>query len=59
MTLWRWDQDPTPNFPPPVRIRQRKFRHRSELEAWKRRLLADAIEQRTPARKTHCEVETA
>ena len=47
MTLWRWDMDPQLGFPPPVRIRQRKFRSRSALEAFKRRLLANAIKKRS------------
>jgi hypothetical protein len=46
MTLWRWDQDPELDFPPPIVIRRRKFRPRSLLEKFKARLLRAAIEQR-------------
>jgi hypothetical protein len=42
MTLWRWDHDPELKFPPPVRIRKRKFRHRGALEDFKRQLLRNA-----------------
>lgn len=31
MTLWRWDHDPDLNFPKPVYIRKRKYRHAEEL----------------------------
>jgi predicted DNA-binding transcriptional regulator AlpA len=34
MTLWRWDRDPTLNFPKPVRIRGRKYRDEGELDAF-------------------------
>jgi hypothetical protein len=47
MTLWRWDHDPELKFPPPIRIRGRKFRHRSALEAFKRQLIRNAIARRT------------
>lgn len=46
MTLHRWDADPALNFPPPIRIRNRKFRSRKALEQFKARLLADAIANR-------------
>jgi hypothetical protein len=35
MTLWRWDRDPQMaelGWPPPVKIRKRKFRPRKQLE---------------------------
>jgi hypothetical protein len=38
MTLWRWDHDPSLNFPPPTYIRKRKFRSRKALEKYKQRL---------------------
>jgi hypothetical protein len=44
MTLWRWDHDPELNFPPPVRIRKRKFRSRSGLDNFKQRLLQEAVD---------------
>ena len=40
MTLWRWDRDPGLNFPKPIRIRGRKYRDESELNAF------DAAQQR-------------
>jgi predicted DNA-binding transcriptional regulator AlpA len=43
MTLYRWDHDPELGFPPPVRIRKRKFRSRRALEAFKARMLAEAV----------------
>jgi hypothetical protein len=45
MTLWRWDHDPALGFPPPVRIRKRKHRQRGALEAFKQRMVQDAIVQ--------------
>jgi predicted DNA-binding transcriptional regulator AlpA len=35
MTLWRWDRDPKLGFPPPIRIRRRKYRRRSALNRFK------------------------
>jgi hypothetical protein len=46
MTLWRWDHDPNLEFPPPIRIRKRKFRRRSALEIFKRQLVRNAIARR-------------
>jgi predicted DNA-binding transcriptional regulator AlpA len=46
MTLWRWDRDAALKFPPPVRIRKRKYRRRHEIEAFKRRMLAEAVTHR-------------
>jgi predicted DNA-binding transcriptional regulator AlpA len=34
MTLWRWDRDPSLNFPKAIRIRGRNFRRLGELRAW-------------------------
>ena len=34
MTLWRWDHDPSLNFPKAIRIRGRNFRRLGELRAW-------------------------
>jgi hypothetical protein len=45
MTLWRWDEDPALNFPPPIRIRKRKFRSRRALDEFKHRMMRDAIAQ--------------
>jgi predicted DNA-binding transcriptional regulator AlpA len=49
MTVWRWDHDPELNFPPPIRIRRRKFRHRRALEDFKRQLVRNAIARRNVA----------
>lgn len=43
MTLWRWSHDPELNFPPPVYVRKRKFRSRKLLDAFKQRMMRDAI----------------
>jgi hypothetical protein len=43
-TLPRWDQDPALGFPPPIWIRDRKYRRVSELEKWER---ARAAQSRT------------
>jgi hypothetical protein len=45
MTTWRWDRDPRMvelGWPPPVKIRTRKFRPRKQLEAFKANLLRQA-----------------
>jgi hypothetical protein len=44
MTLRRWDRDPDLGFPPPICIRKRKFRPRSGLDAFKQRLLQEAVD---------------
>jgi predicted DNA-binding transcriptional regulator AlpA len=44
MTLWRWDHDPDLDFPPPIKIRRRKFRSRQALDEFK--MTRRAIEQR-------------
>src|SRR6476620_9035175 len=39
MSIWRWDRDPALiklGWPPPIRIRSRKFRSRTALENFKR-----------------------
>ena len=36
MTIWRWDHDPELGFPKPIRIKRRKYRYESELEAFER-----------------------
>ena len=37
MTLRRWDADATLDFPPPIRIRNRKYRDEAELDAFDER----------------------
>ena len=49
MSIWRWDRDPeliALGWPPPIRIRSRKFRSRIALENFKRVMAQRAIEQR-------------
>ena len=49
MSMWRWDRDPELiklGWPPPIRIRSRKFRSRIALENFKRAMARRAIEQR-------------
>jgi hypothetical protein len=55
MTGWRWDHDPALidlGWPPPLVIRKRKFRVRSQLEAFKARMLARALTGRPERQKT-------
>lgn len=40
MTLWRWSHDPKLKFPRAKKIRERNYRDRRELEAWKRGRIA-------------------
>jgi hypothetical protein len=49
MTLWRWDRDEKLGFPPPIKIRNRNFRSRNALEAFKAKMLRFAIESRAEA----------
>lgn len=44
MTLWRWDHDQTLGFPPPIRIRHRKYRSAKALAEFERRRAA-AVEK--------------
>ena len=49
MGLWRWDHDKelaALGWPAPIRIRNRKFRSRRALEAFKQRLVKDALQKR-------------
>ncbi len=43
MTLWRWERDAALAFPPAVKIRNRNYRSRKALEAFKHRLLSEAL----------------
>jgi hypothetical protein len=54
MTLWRWTHDSELNFPPAIAIRNRNFRSRKQLEAFKARMLEKAIRERR-ARSTSTE----
>ena len=46
MTIWRWTRDPELGFPPAIQIKNRNYRSRQQLEAFKSRLLAEAIGSR-------------
>jgi predicted DNA-binding transcriptional regulator AlpA len=46
MTLWRWTHDTELNFPPAIAIRNRNFRSRKQLEAFKGLMLRKAIRRR-------------
>jgi len=48
MTLWRWDHDPELGFPPPFKVRNRKFRRRQQINEWKNSWWRAAIARRTP-----------
>jgi predicted DNA-binding transcriptional regulator AlpA len=41
-SIWRWENDPTMNFPKGIRIRGRVLFKLAELEAWERQLAAAA-----------------
>jgi hypothetical protein len=50
MTMGRWDKDPKMaelGWPPPIRIKIRKYRSRRLIEAFKARVLANAIAARS------------
>jgi hypothetical protein len=53
MTGYRWDHDPAMaalGWPPPIRIRSKKYRSRKQLENFKANMLAQALTQRSSAR---------
>jgi hypothetical protein len=45
MTGWRWTRDPDLDFPPQIKIRRRNFRSRRQLEAFKARMVRQALKQ--------------
>jgi predicted DNA-binding transcriptional regulator AlpA len=47
MTLWRWTRDPELGFPPVVKIKSRNYRLRSDLDAFKSRMIAEALRARS------------
>jgi hypothetical protein len=50
MTGWRWDHDPAMaalGWPPPIGIRQKKYRSRKQLETFKANMLQQALAQRS------------
>lgn len=42
VSLHRWDKDPSVGFPPPIYIRNRKFRDSVAFEEWRQRKIAQA-----------------
>jgi hypothetical protein len=46
MTIWRWDRDSKLGFPPAIKINGRSYRSRLMLEAFKAKLLAEAMKTR-------------
>jgi hypothetical protein len=50
MTIYRWTNDPTLGFPPPIKIRNKNFRSRRALEEFKARIVRAAVAQRAEAK---------
>jgi predicted DNA-binding transcriptional regulator AlpA len=46
MTLWRWETNPRLGFPKKIKIGDRNFRLRSEVEAYKQQLIQEALDKR-------------
>jgi predicted DNA-binding transcriptional regulator AlpA len=46
MTLYRWLRDSALQFPRPVKIRNRNYWLRSDLDAFKRRMVDEALKER-------------
>lgn len=51
MTLHRWDRDEQLGFPVKIQIRDKNYRRRSELNAFKQRLFDEALEGRGKNKK--------
>jgi hypothetical protein len=51
MTGYRWSEDPELGFPQAVKVRNRNFRSRRELDAFKQRMLQTAMKNRKEMRK--------
>jgi predicted DNA-binding transcriptional regulator AlpA len=45
MTLWRWTRDPALDFPAQIKIRERNFRSRKQLESFKLRMVRQAMQR--------------
>jgi hypothetical protein len=43
MSLWKWSRDQKLGFPPVIKIRRHNYRSRRALDAFKARLLREAI----------------
>ena len=48
MTIWRWEHDPQLDFPKAIRIRRRKYRDESELDAFDARQVEGTDASATP-----------
>jgi predicted DNA-binding transcriptional regulator AlpA len=46
MTGWRWTHDKALKFPQPIKIRNRCFRSRSEIEEFKERMMREGVQRR-------------
>jgi hypothetical protein len=47
MSLWKWTRDQKLGFPPVIKIRRHNYRSRRALDAFKARLLREAISSRS------------
>jgi hypothetical protein len=47
VTLWKYTNDKSLGFPPPVKIRKRNYRPRKLFDAFKARLIAQALAERS------------
>jgi hypothetical protein len=45
MTGHRWTHDPNLGFPPQIKIRERNFRSRKQIEAFKQRMMQQGLKQ--------------
>lgn len=43
ITIWRWTKDSNLGFPPAVKINNRNYRRRSDIEAFKLRMFEQAV----------------
>ena len=42
VTLWRWGQDPTLEFPQPLIVKRRKLFDEAKIEEWERKRAREA-----------------
>jgi hypothetical protein len=52
-TMRRWEQKPSLNFPPPIRINERTYRSRRALEAFKTEAIRRGAVSAEPRGKAH------
>jgi hypothetical protein len=57
MTWWRWNRDPRVGLPPPIKIRNRNYRSRRQLEEFKARMIRQAARAPRPAAPAEVEAE--